>query len=168
MDNFKASNGMKVPVDGHPFALVNANGVTTQTLSAEDAQALREFFQHERDEELGRWRWPEHPEYVVYAGRSPILILNEMTGDTLRARPEDGHTDTGHGTIYNAAAAYFEDHLERKPWHAAMPGEVWELKVDGIGLALVVDSFGEFQGLVTRSPQSASITDGRRIWPESD
>lgn len=164
---YKASNGVGVRIDELGDLDYHTNIGWSGLCGGAVVEALREFFQHEHDEELGRWRWPENPDFVVYAEDDGVHnVVNEKTGLSLMAtrggvnRHDDQHAD--------AARAYFETHPERKPWHDAKPGEVWELKVDGIGLALAVDSAGEFQGLVTRSPQSASITDGRRIWPESD
>lgn len=174
MNTFEASNGIVVRSSDTGVYMDKVEAGTR--LYPAEAHALREFFQRERDEELGRWRWPEHPEYVVYAGRSPILILNELTGDTLRARPEDGHTDTGHGTIYNAAAAYFEAHPERKPWEGAKPGEVWAVTYDGTEGVFIHAGHnggawygqGDMRVCLDHPLSDPNITDARRIWPESD
>ncbi|GAA1149481.1 hypothetical protein MOX01_22660 [Microbacterium oxydans] len=181
-DTFTASNGIEVTVDPDREGKVylvgrRARGDEGQYLDThatggpEGIVALREFFQHERDEELGRWRWPEHREYVVYASRRPILVLNELTGDTLRAHRADGFSDSGHGTIYNAASAYFESHPERKPWEDAEPGEVWELQYEQLGeprqtRAFTVDSLGHLRNTSGVRMASLHITAGRRIWPE--
>ncbi|QWY84623.1 hypothetical protein QEH34_gp41 [Microbacterium phage Footloose] len=174
MDTFEASNGMKVPVDGHPFALVNANGVTTQTFSARDAQALREFFQHERDEELGRWRWPHNPDFVVYPrGESGVHVLDEGSGigaARLIHRNGDPHNPTAE---YQAAYAYFEAHPERKPWEDAKEGEVWIVTPSK---ALTCGERVEYPAIFQAgrfrdhggSWEARDLTAARRIWPESD
>ena len=61
------------------------NGIYT----LETTEALRAFFQAERDTELGRWRDTENPNMVVYPrpgeddhdGRC-VLVLDELSGAT--------------------------------------------------------------------------------------
>lgn len=125
-DAFTASNGMTVERDHNNDVVIDRSiGCASVFMADGTALALREFFQHERDEGLGRWRWPLYSEYVVYSGRQPVLVLNELTGDTLRARRDDEYKENREGTIYNAAVAYFEAHPERKPWEDATYKDVW-------------------------------------------
>ena len=65
------------------------DGVVIAAKLTETTNALRAFFQAERDIELGRWRDTENPDMVVY--RTPeyddddgrcILLLDETTGGT--------------------------------------------------------------------------------------
>ena len=61
MNTFTASNGVEIrPEEGYGAVVSNL------TLINEEMEALREFFQAEADERAGRWRWVEHPDYVVY------------------------------------------------------------------------------------------------------
>lgn len=177
MNEFAASNGYRLNVDLGSIIIYNRADDVRHTLGMYSVDALREFFQHERDEELGRWRWPEHREYVVYASRLPILVLNELTGDTLRAHRADGFSDSGHGTIYNAASAYFEAHPEPKPWEDAKPGEVWELTIDdGSEHTVFVHADRTMGGRDGVSAGGAyfdlddgsNITAAHKVWPESD
>src|SRR5690625_7219405 len=65
---FTASNGARIEArfDGAIKALkVEGNETRGIGLCAADTNALREYFQHERDERLGLWRWTENPGYVV-------------------------------------------------------------------------------------------------------
>lgn len=150
-------------------------------INEEYKEALREFFQHERDEELGRWRWPENPDYVVYVKcesesepLAGVRVLHERTGrsrDIGRAVVNACEaTVSGFG---RAAREYFEAHPERKPWHEAKPWETWVFTIDGKEQSATLDEDREFRD---RSFHTCSwmhvkddrISAGRRIWPESD
>lgn len=113
-DSFTASNGMTVERDHNNDVVIDRSiGCASVFMADGTALALREFFQHERDEELGRWRWPENPDYVVYPRARAVLVLSESTGVTLRA--ERGQFSAREATVFGAASAYFEAHPERKP-----------------------------------------------------
>ena len=138
--------------------------------------ALREFFQHERDEELGRWRWPENPEYVAYR-------RDAYPGDKRRVRvihePDGDFVDTVEGSILDgifkdAARAYFESHPERKPWEDAKDGEIWEFTL-GCSSGQYLADGGRFFLLPLRAPSdpgwkpasfASNFETGERIWPE--
>lgn len=143
-------------------------------IAPEQVFDAQEFFQAQRDLELGRWRWPENPDYVVYrrdaypAGTRRVRVINERSGD---------FSDTIEGSRFegvfkDAARAYFEAHPERKAWEDAKPGEAWLLTVNGTeGAYLYSDNnldaiwlFAGADGHVVAG--SDRITDGRRIWPE--
>ncbi|MDR6691374.1 hypothetical protein J2X55_002286 [Microbacterium sp. 1154] len=64
MNAFTASNGISVTPSA---SIVGGTSVNDVALHKREADALREFFQAEADERLGRWRWPENPAYVVAA-----------------------------------------------------------------------------------------------------
>ena len=82
-------------------------------LTTADFKALREYFQAERDEELGRWRDTENPNIVVYAlsmmdGEDRcIRLLNELSGATW--------LDWGRVALPGPASRYFEAHPEPEP-----------------------------------------------------
>ncbi|MCE0510875.1 hypothetical protein LVJ59_17650 [Microbacterium sp. KKR3/1] len=141
--------------------------------SPNDAQALREFFKHERDEELGRWRWPENPDYVVMdRGVGFVAILHEPTmGTTTWERSwRDARS-----TPDEAGLAYFDAHPERKPWHEAKPGEVWALTTnqhaEEWAAKVSTDQEGVLIFELILSEMKFRIDDelfisGRKIWPE--
>lgn len=169
MNTFEASNGARF-TEKENGTLVFNGGILDYPfeLSPGVVYGLREFFQHERDEELGRWRWPENPDFVVYAEDDGVHnVVNEKTGLSLMAtrsgvnRHDDQHAD--------AARAYFEAHPERKPWEDAITGEIWALTLESHVTAWTMNKRGKFEDPdSTIDPHSPMITDGRRIWPESD
>lgn len=155
----------------------HANGY----LSPASAMDAEEFFQAKRDEGLGRWRWPENPEWVVYPKRpgysayngADLLVINERHGSSMEyVRADDD------GTEYvgldepaaEAARAYFEAHPERRPWENANDGDIWEFE-DGQYIA----DRGRFFRLPLVPPTDPSwrpagfasnFTAGSRIYPE--
>lgn len=75
-----------------------------------------EFFQGKRDEELGRWRWPENPDYVVYRADDydGFMILDEREGKTWTYHWAAIKDDPEFDGPWDAARAFFEAHPERK------------------------------------------------------
>jgi hypothetical protein len=136
MDKFTASNGVSVKLDG--ALLFGASTHTTYVAASESqVQALREFFQAERDEELGRWRSEGAPDWVAREverstdGRRCVEVLNERTfqGGTYNDRVMEGGTAPTH----SVAREYLEAHPEpvREPWHDARPGQIWTVATAG-------------------------------------
>jgi hypothetical protein len=178
VNEYTASNGITIWVrDGGTVQFQHGTreescGILQVFPHSEWWETLREFFRAEEDERLGRWRWPEHPEYVVYPkGDGIVLAVSESSGRSAEAvRTQAHHTQTG---LYQAARAYFDAHPEPKPaWHNARDGETWALTVNGSESAWafrlhewerVSDSL-----LLRGAPDSKAITAGRRIWPEED
>ena len=89
--DFTASNGWTVsPPDSlGDLNIYSSKGVLLDYISSDSVGPLREYFQAERDKELGRWRDPENKDMVAY--RTPeeddedgrcVLVLNETTGAT--------------------------------------------------------------------------------------
>ena len=143
------------------------------TETSETAKALREFFQYERDQELGRWRWPGDQKWVVYKHHS-YLVINEE-GGAATYLPLAGWSDIGTDPAHRAVlAAYEAAHPAPKPWHDAKPGEVWELeRRDEIAAWGVVErlvhpnTFVDPQGRRPWFPVTDElIISARRIWPE--
>lgn len=140
---FKASNGIWItPRHDH---VSWHSGQNWPKVTA----ALREYFQHERDQQLGRTRWPKNPDYVIY--RDPerdhgeygrwVRVINEQTGSSWWVW-EYGQ-NYGDPTPNHRAAAhwYFTEGPGKKParpWEDAKPGEVWRLTVDGEEWTLLV------------------------------
>lgn len=114
---FKAGNGLEVWVGSDGMVLAQCR--TRSFDGAECTQALREFFQHERDQELGRWRDPENLHRVAYA-TSPhtVFILDESTGqgaEYSRQTAKDSSGSYGDRLKRQSARAYFAAHPESKP-----------------------------------------------------
>lgn len=180
---FTASNGYEVDfVDGEQVRTRTGQG----SESGGHIDALREFFQHERDEELGRWRWPEDTDFTVriapahardarYPGLT-VAIEQESSGYVgyyTRGRLPEVTDKTG--GIVRAGHAYFEAHPEPKPWEDAKVGEVWALTMDdGVEHDVFIHedrTVGGRGGISTGGAyfdidDGAGITAGRRIWPE--
>lgn len=141
-------------------------------LTPHEANVIKDFFQHERDEELGRWRWPENPDYVVYpvAGECALVIDEQRGRREPFNRGESGMRDSEAG---RAAKAYFAAHTEPKPWQAAQPGEVWLLTYGGQETAHVWTDRWAGDGYAFVSDRAIvvegdpDITAGRRIYPQT-
>lgn len=143
-------------------------------IGADVALDAEEFFEAKRDDELGRWRWPENPDYVVYRTDQydGFMILDEREGKTWTYRWSAIKDDPVFDGPWDAARAYFAAHPERKPWQAAKVGEVWILSTaDGETAAYAVMTVRE-AGTVFESHEGRyslddpDIEDARRIWPE--
>lgn len=178
MNRYEASNGVviefKEDPDGKRYLLGTvqrtcgelSGTLTHATGSEEGVDALREFFQAESDERLGRWRWPENPEYVVYPSGIAVRVLHERTG--VQTYPV--HRDAIAGSQpARAGLAYFDAHPS-KAWRDAKPGEVWLLTIDGDETPAIRDVDEDFFSTKTSYRvirwNSDRITAGRRIWPE--
>ena len=171
---FTASNGITVYLGTLGDLKFDTSGVLL-AFPGMYKNATREFFQHERDEELGRWRWPENPEYVIYPKVSgSVRVVEELTGQS----GVFSRTDSSIDVLYSGAArAYFEAHPESKPWDGAKPDEIWAVTLHGVERPCRVlnPTYSEhelaFLPLNGTSPTwfvpSASVTAARRIWPES-
>lgn len=192
MNKYKASNGIEFRQiglemlewreEGRDWALVGSpdpvNGLAGFSLDSQIGRALSEMYQHERDEELDRWRWPENPDYVVYRDRDGAAVVvdesypRKSSDRVYRKWLEDPVGSLGWGEM--AARAYFDAHPEPKPWHDAADHEFWEITHTGQTEVFRVefDYFvsvmsGRDGGLGVSMPVThPSITAGRRIWPE--
>ncbi|MGO3147117.1 MAG: hypothetical protein ACTIJ6_05495 [Leucobacter sp.] len=188
MEKFTASNGDSVELTGPEKITVgpgeHIRGSASLRGPVGAVTALREFFQHERDQELGRWRWPDNPQYVVYEDKArsyinqpAVIVINESDGATAMCGRDGLYSASGIGVSDKwcepAAAAYFDALPVRKPWHDAKPGEVWALTYEGVEQAWGVGFDGSLElrfifacGDSRVSADDADITAGRRIWPE--
>lgn len=179
---FKARSGRKVtPLENGHLIFANVNGY----LGAESVMDAEEFFQAKRDAELGRWRWPENPDYVVYRNKDrageptdgTVVVIHEPSGDRAWMDPDGAYSVDG-GTaqsITDAGRAYFKAFpFTRKPWQNAQPGEVWSLTVDGSESAFYPSKsldraftpVAPGTGRTAVAMDSFEIEAGRRIWPE--
>lgn len=170
-DVFTASNGVTVempdPLELGLRPVVVGGGDVW--LHASDIRALREFFQHETDTRLNRWRSKEHPEYVVYEKHSVISVLDEARNGRRDFR-DVAHAVRANTTYADVAVEYFTAHPVTPPpaWHEAKEGEVWALTFG----ARKPDSWfvngAYFQN--TRTFTNVRVTDdtittAHRIWP---
>lgn len=188
MATYTASNGVKISprggnldLTGEPISdLVRKfrgvdDGPYFETVQPTEVEALREYFQAERDEELNRWRWSENPDYVVYPLGCGVKILREKDASKFFwTRSDAVHfvaVADETGDAVRAAVAYFEAHPEPKPWHDAKPGEVWEILLRGQFLPpeayAIVD--GKFRPVTLRQfwldPADNKIETARRVYP---
>ena len=138
-------------------------------LPTADFKTLREYFQAERDEELGRWRDPEIPDMVVYPHDDvTITVLDEVDGKRFwwtRGDELDAHQERLPG--FDTARAYFQAHPEPKPWDAAQPDEIWVLTINGYSAPYLrnwCETWTNSTSVI--SVGDGTITAGRRIWPE--
>lgn len=174
MEKFTARNGLRIAPHRDGSVRWEA-GFSPTVVTA----ALREFFLHERDQELGRWRWPENPNYVVYPDRAKkfieqpaVIVVNERDGATAYCGKDGAYSASGIGAsdawCEPAASAYFAAHPEPKPWHEAKHGEVWVVTYQGKEQAVI--SSGRYFTWPHGSQQrhdDPDITAGRRIYPEA-
>lgn len=177
MTEFTASNGVSVRVNEDGDIYLRGSGAPDREWEFDcnraGAGALREFFQHERDEELGRWRWPENPEYVVKHDPLGVRIAHVLHEPSFAARVvrlDDQVVGLGSKRdveFLNAARAYFANHPEPKPWHRAKPEEIWLM---GSGLhefVALVSNDGNFRFADgSEMAVTEEFVNGRRIWPE--
>lgn len=186
-DVFTASNGATITVDQYGLILADGSNdgghPNRQVLTYDGIHALREFFRAEGDKRLGRWRWPEGPDYVVYpfeGASDHVLVVQESAGVACEfwRGTVNGPSLTGyHSRLSPAARAYFDTHPEPKPWHDPKEGEVWVLTLDDGEVEM--ECAASFHGgrfhtsnggavpLDGDNPDAcAQIIAGRRIWPE--
>lgn len=142
-----------------------------KTFTAKEVEALRAYFQAERDKELGWWR--ASPDYVVkpradngIESRS-VTVLNERLAVNIPVW-EDDDIRSEYGI---AARAYFDAHPEPKPWHEAKPGEAWLLTFNGLTRKPHLVSFDRKfvnDGGIVYDLDHHRITAGYRIYPAQD
>lgn len=176
---FTASNRTKIEISQDGYLLGKGNygsGPTDATAGPEGIDALREYFQHERDTELGRWRDPENPDHLVYRsypyvqGYRRIAVVNERDMSSVHTFSEGAEKGSSDPKALTAQR-YFAAHPEPKPWHSAQPGEVWLLDIKGdLGreAPAVVNGQPEFRTYLGEcfNLDSHQIVHARKIWPE--
>lgn len=177
---FTASNGVEIEttVDG---CLCTVGSIGYVWAGIEGVEALREYFQHERDRELGRWRDPDNPDFVVYRrpkrddelGRA-VWVLDETTATGYTYWEKSTPAWPGkYAQMWKAAERYYEAHPEPRPWDEAETGEIWELTdPDGhkqLWVKWVKTERGLWRSIHSSKPtyyDAKNATAGRRIWPE--
>ncbi|WP_347975688.1 hypothetical protein [Microbacterium sp. ProA8] len=173
MNEYTARNGVKVEWDGDTLKV--------DTLAYFDRwgthyPALTEFFRAEEDERLGRWRWPENPDFVMYPDDDGDVMVLDEREPSAHFYPRVSSVASITTDRARAAQAYFDTHPEPKPWHDAKPGEIWVLDVEdsettGHRAPYEVLLLGDFREVATGliyGPRHRQIRAGRRIYPEDD
>jgi hypothetical protein len=167
VNEYTASNGAKVVLTNAGqtgYVLAEDDGtVASAYLGFEQMKAWREFARAEEDERLGRWRWPENPEYVVYPpirDRDKIAVVNEATGNSAlygANSPTFAATSGLMSDWTRVARAYFDAHPEPTPaWYEAREGEVWVL--------CLLDEAWELPYIVVDDTDGHTVT-GPRFFP---
>ena len=148
------------------------NGIYT----LETTEALRAFFQAERDEALGRWRDPQNPDCICYpVAGDPDDIWVVYEGSGLAYMRERNQAFYAGNKFSEVARRYFAAHPEPKPWDAAQPDEIWVLTINNDTEEVFRCGENGLYSLKTGNPLgsllscgSNKITAGRRIWPEGE
>jgi hypothetical protein len=186
MNEYTASNGLTVAwlENGDQIGVTAKGGgglEYKEWTGGKTTQALREFFRAEEDERLGRWRWPENPEWVVYPpvrDRAKIAVIHEGTGNSAlygRNSPTVTiRTEVPVSDWHRVARDYFDAHPERKPWERAEAGELWKVGFDGgadANMLAVRNDHGDIE-FVSHNRRFAvtysQINYATRIYPEGD
>lgn len=171
-EKFTASNGQTVAiVDGDLMV-----GNPPLALSPVGVEAMREFFLHERDQELGRWRDPVAADYyVVNTDEGQTVVVNERTSrwNPITRGLVENYPDMI--PAHEVGARYFAAHPLPKPaWHDAQAGEVWLMQTEETEYVMVAYMpirdvrfrVNDKAGTIF-DPESPVFTAGRRIWPEA-
>ena len=175
-EKFTASNGWAVVEELRCLKIAHPNHYL-RVIDLDVTAALREYFQHERDQELGRWRDPENPNMVVYQvldNTNLARVTDEITGiaDIWMREALTAPLSEKASRWQETARRYFEAHPEPKPWENAEPGEVWLLTINGRPEEPTLRVGGRDFDFATKyggiHGGSESITAGRRIWPEQE
>ena len=109
-------NEVQVSLDEDGRIHLSRAGYGNGTYTLETTEALRAFFQAERDEELGRWRDPENPDYVVYPlADGTVMIFNEQSQYREFWSRKGTREYELKGGSADVARRYFAAHPEPKP-----------------------------------------------------
>lgn len=143
MNDFTATNGIAIRAKDGDLDFKRPGSYGWFGLyGGQVVDALREFFQAEADERLGRCRSAVDPDFVVYEPREgqPARVLRESTAQVLDYHRSD--TRSTHPSAFESAArAYFEARPEPKPqipdeprtaWVDKYGTDVWHVGFDGV------------------------------------
>lgn len=144
-------------------------------LGPEQVFDAEEYFQVREDARRGRWRSPQHPDFVCYDRDGSVFVIDERDGRSVFM--QRGYIMPGLPEYSEVAIAYFEAHPEPKPWQQAEHGEAWALRLVGSTVAAAegVETVWQYnvhsrafvsQDFGSLRFDDALIADGRRIWPE--
>ena len=133
----------------------------------------------ELDALIGRWRWPEHPQYTVM-GASPqrhhLTVIDEVNGELTEVSRQVGRQGTtNRPTPFQAGYAYMLAHAPAPAWHSATEGEIWAIRLtpERKGYVTYTVRDGAFwpvfpgsNEIVSIPTNSPLITTAYRVWSE--
>lgn len=135
------------------------------------------YYQWRRDKELGRARYPEFPDYVVYESpdNDVLRTIHEPTGIIHTSKRRDVGENPALGEHESRAVARRHVYGESKPWEHSKPGEIWEIetKLYGTIVAQRIDEDGWDWSFVDEYGNSdrlsnLGVKDAKRIYPRED
>lgn len=159
MTKFEASNGVVVEDncngDKDYWNITGPRGGIA--VNRDEQDALREFFRHERDEELGRWRDTVNPSYfVIKNDYDRVVVVNERSSRWTEVTPKIVADYPDVIVEHQVGARYFAAHPVQQPWHNAGRDDVWKFTTkDGRRAALAWRSLDDWDVI---TPRGASIT----------
>lgn len=135
-------------------------------LGPEQVFDAEEYFQLREDARRGRWRSPQHPDFVCYEHDGSVFVIDERDGRSVLM--QRGYILPGLPKYSEVATAYFEAHPEGKPWQDAEPGQAWVLTIKGEEVPAIVDDAYDFttpgETLAFGSSDMDVVQDARCIW----
>ena len=141
---------VQVTLENGMLRLRRGNPQAEGLYDPDTANALRAFFQAERDEQLGWWRDPEEPDWVVCPherNANAVIVYNERTRFTCFSQRRAAETSSGNYSSVKVAQRYFAAHPDgepHKPWHDAKAGEYWLVTLKGADpIPTTVGNYGE-------------------------
>ena len=117
MSHLQQRGPVQVTLERGMLRLRRGNPQAEGLYDTDTTEALRAFFQAERDEQLGRWRDPENPNIVVY----PIPAMNDQGDGYGRAVWVLDEAEMVSRTVlddrhsHSSASRYFAAHPQPEP-----------------------------------------------------
>lgn len=184
MTTFTARNGITIRVSDNDRTLewtskserwyyvgeTVSNGVAPGfTNDSQLAVALREFFQHERDEANGVWRSQIDRTWTAVheAGYPTVQFRNDDGMREFSIYPDRSNLHAWSPDLQEIGHEYLDSHPGPQPWDDANPGEAWKLREANAypGVAILTEDTG-WLWATGRAVDLTRIVDGQRIWPE--
>ena len=161
---------VQVTLENGMLRLLRGNPQAEGLYDPDTTNALRAFFQAERDEQLGWWRDPEEPDWIVCLPENTsntIALLNERTLNINIWRRKAAEASRGHYSSVKVAQRYFAAHPDgepHKPWHDAKAGEYWLVTLKGADpIPTTVGNYGENLYFTIDDDNHYCPTDDHRI-----
>ena len=110
-------NEVQVDLDEDGRVRLRRAGYGNGIYTLETTEALRAFFQAERDETLGRWRDPENPDLVCYpvtCDLDAVWVMHEGSGSRYYVNRIGWELTRPHYAS-ETAGRYFQAHPKPKP-----------------------------------------------------
>lgn len=157
-------------INNHDGWLLGSSYDSRETfrLSEEAVDALRKYFQDERDRELGRWRSPDFPGRVAY----PLGGFDESWGRSIWVVDEIRATSYVMWEVLGVddpfTAAYFEANPPEESWEKAKPGEIWGLTGQGGVEHPWLRTETSWESCLNKgwAYSAERIIAGRKVWPK--